>query len=147
MNNGSFEDTADQSWNIVKRGKLDGTHVSDGKWAVWGINPLIRMIQKTGLNYGKKYMVMVDVYVEKESAEGEAFLLTNPQTRDGKNTNYFLTSKIKLNKGWQTLSTTIGLEGKREDMQAEWFLLQFWCEKFEKDEPVWIDNVRLYQLD
>ena len=147
MNNGSFEDTADQSWNIVKRGKLDGTHVSDGKWAVCGINPLIRMIQKTGLNYGKKYMVMVDVYVEKESAEGEAFLLTNPQTRDGKNTNYFLTSKIKLNKGWQTLSTTIGLEGKREDMQAEWFFLQFWCEKFEKDEPVWIDNVRLYQLD
>ena len=92
-------------------------------------------------------MVMVDVYVEKESAEGEAFLLTNPQTRDGKNTNYYLTSKIKLNKGWQTLSTTIGLEGKREDMQAEWFFLQFWCEKFEKDEPVWIDNVRLFQLD
>ena len=147
MNNGSFEDTSDQSWNFVRRGKLDGTHVTDGKWAVCGVNPAIRMTQKTGLVHGKKYMLMVDVYVEKESAEGEAYLLTNPQTADGRNTQYNLTSKIKLNKGWQTLSNTIELVGKRESMQAEWFFLQFWCEKFEKDEPVWIDNVRLYQLD
>ncbi|MBO7146623.1 MAG: DUF4838 domain-containing protein [Lentisphaeria bacterium] len=147
MDNGSFENTADLSWNFYKRGKLDGTHVSDGKWAVYGINPLIRMTQKTGLTYGKKYMLLVDVYAEKESAEGEAFLLTNPITRENRNCNYILLSKIKLNKGWQTLSNTIHLHGNRDGLQAEYFRLQFWCQKFEKDEPVWIDNVRLYQLD
>ena len=147
MTNGSFEDTADQSWNFSNRGKLDGTHVTDGKWAVRGVNPFIRMIQKTGLVYGKKYMLMVDVYAEKESAEGEAFLLTNPTTRKNRNCSYILLPKIKLNKGWQTLSNTISFSGNREGDPAEYFFLQFWCQKFEKDEPVWIDNVRLYQLD
>ena len=147
MDNGSFENTADQSWNFSRRGKLDGTHVSDGKWAVKGINPLVRMIQKTGLVYGKKYMLQLDVYAEKESAEGEAFLLTNPTTRDDQNCEYILLSKIKLKKGWQTLSNTIHFRGSRAGLPAEYFFLQFWCRKFEKDEPVWIDNVRLYQLD
>ena len=147
MDNGSFENTSDQSWNFSRMVKLDGTHVSDGKWAVSGVNPRILMIQKTGLVYGKKYMIMMDVYAEKESAEGEAFLLTNPITRKNRNCKYILLSKIKLNKGWQTLSNTISFTGEREGLPAEYFMLRFWCREFEKDEPVWIDNVRLYQLD
>ena len=147
MDNGSFENTADLSWNLTRKAKLDGTHVSDGKWAACGVNPCIMMVQKSGLVYGKTYMVLMDVYIQKESAEGEAFFLTNPQTRDGRNTQYNLTSKIKLNKGWQTLSSTVTLLGKRGKYPADCFMMEFWCQKFEKDEPVWVDNVRLYQLD
>ena len=147
MDNGSFENTSDRSWNYSGKAKLDGRHVSDGKWAVTGVNPLIRMVQKTGLVYGKKYLLQIDVYAEKGSAEGEAFLLTNPVTRGIRNCSFNLLSRIKLNKGWQTLSNTISLSGGLAGKPAEYIMLQFWCQKFEKDEPVWIDNVRLYQLD
>ena len=145
--NGSFEKPipATTYWQIY-RGKVQTKLFTDGKRSFGGVNALVREVQDKGLVYGKKYMVLVDVYAAKNSAEGYVNLLVNPMSGERRNTGYVLLSNLKLQQGWQTLSNTISLTGKRQTPASQIFI-QVWGNKFEKDEPIYFDNIRIYQLD
>ncbi|MCI6288478.1 MAG: hypothetical protein MR727_07045, partial [Lentisphaeria bacterium] len=46
---------------------------------------------------------------------------------------------------WNTYSMLI--YGNSKMAKADNLQIQLWFQKFEKDEPVWFDNIRLYCLD
>ena len=145
---GSFEDKKSLAFQRYrnKTSVLDGKHVSDGKLAYKMLNDTISFHCKA--EYGKYYMVMVDIYSKITGGEGRLEFITNPRSGNGRyNTQYHSFRNIKVTKGWQTLSNTVHVSGARNGMKADsvWMCLE--AKFFENDQPLWIDNVRIYKLD
>ncbi|MBP5639373.1 MAG: DUF4838 domain-containing protein [Victivallales bacterium] len=144
--NGSFENPMDFSWRVKETGELDSTHVSDGEKAYKVVNGAVSFTCQA--EYGKFYMIMVDVFSEITGGEGRAEFLTNPRSGNGRfNTQYHAFKNIRLTKGWQTISNIVHVSGERNGMKADSIYMYFGADFFESDEPLWIDNVRIYKLD
>lgn len=147
LEDGSFENTGDSSCLLTAPGRsagFDTHHVSDGRRAVKSLNGVVRIVHRK-IVPGKTYMVLADVYTEKTSAEGRFNILTNPRIGE-RNCRYNRLRGIRLNAGWQTVSNTFVAFGLKSTPPDN-ILIRLWGENFEQDEPVWIDNVRLYRLD
>ena len=148
MERSSFEGKIPPADNFhIYRGRHNSALATHGKRSFGGVNPLVREIQHKGIINGKTYMVLVDVYAAKNSAEGFVNFLICPQIREGQNSNYILLSNLKLNQGWQTLSNIVRVTGMRRGKSVDQIFIQIWGSKFEKDEPIYYDNIRIYQLD
>lgn len=142
---GSFE-TWKGFTTWLNKGVLDSTHVTDGKKAYKVLNGGVTLFCKA--EYGKHYMVMLDVYSPATGGEGRLELITNPRSGNGKyNTQYHAFKGIRVNKGWQTLSNTIHVSGFRNQKKADSVWVHLCAKFFENDQPIWIDNVRIYKLD
>jgi len=144
--NGSFENPKDFSWRARKTGTLDSTHVSDGKRAYKAVNGAVSFRCKA--EYGKFYMIMVDVYSGTTGGEGRLEFITNPRSGNGRfNTQYHAFKNLRLTRGWQTLSNTVHVSGSRNSLPADSVYMYLSADFFEPDEPIWIDNVRIYKLN
>ena len=88
---------------------------------------------------------MVDVYADQASAEGRFNMLTNPRTGD-KNARYNHLRDLRVAKGWQTFTNTF-VAHNRGTLESDNILIQLALDKFEPEETVYFDNIRLYQLD
>ena len=142
---GSFE-TWKGFTTWLNKGVLDSAHVTDGKKAYKVLNGGVTLFCKA--EYGKHYMVMLDVYSPITGGEGRLELITNPRSGNGKyNTQYHAFKGIRVNKGWQTLSNTIHVSGYRNGKKADSVWVHLCAKFFENDQPIWIDNVRIYKLD
>ncbi len=146
LSDGSFENPLALSWQVKKTGELDSTHVSDGERAYKAVNGAVSFTCQA--EYGKFYMVMVDVFSETTGGEGRIEFVTNPRSGNGRfNTQYHAFKNIRLTKGWQTISNTIHVSGERNGLKADSVYMYLGAELFESDEPLWIDNVRIYRLN
>jgi hypothetical protein len=144
LKNGSFEEPLTKEIILLRKGgKRDTAFASDGKYSFKSLNGGVHFTSRDVIP-GKTYIFLADVYASKVSGEGRFFLLTNPQ-RKGRNLQYHLLRDIRLTQGWQTLSNTFTAESSLGG--ADSILVRIWGLNFEDDEPFWIDNVRVYQLD
>ncbi|MBO5724353.1 MAG: DUF4838 domain-containing protein [Lentisphaeria bacterium] len=144
LENGSFEKGNIRSYKLRTSGALSREYVSDGKYAYKSVNGCVRFIQKKIIP-NKSYLVMVDVYADKISSEGRFTMLTNPRVGE-KNSRYNILRDLRIVKGWQTISNTF-VAHDRIQTKSDNILIQISMNKFEPDESVWLDNIRLYQLD
>ena len=143
--NGSFELPRRNTYTVLRRpGTLDKTRASHGKVSYKIHNGYVHFISKN-IVPGKYYMVMIDLYAETASGEGRMNILTNPRVK-GRNSEYIHFPEVKLLPGWQTFVNTFRANGFRNVPATEIFVAVA-ANFFEKNEPVWIDNVRLYQLN
>ena len=144
LENGSFEKGNIRAYKLRKDGKLSTRHVSDGKYSFQSVNGCVRFIQKKIVPH-KSYLVMVDVYADQASAEGRFNMLTNPRSGD-KNARYNHLRDLRVAKGWQTFTNTF-VAHNRGTLESDNILIQLALDKFEPEETVYFDNIRLYQLD
>lgn len=88
---------------------------------------------------------MVDVYTEAPSAEGRMTMLTNPRVGH-QNSRFYRQKDLRISKGWQTFTSAFMTLNRRTE-KCDNIYIQISLDKFEQDEAVYLDNVRLYQLD
>ena len=89
----------------------------------------------------------MDVYIENPSAEGLFNFELAPRCGN-KNVDWMRLCDLKLKKGWQTFQFSYKVpERTYLGKSVDNILLRANCRNFETGEYVWMDNVRLYQLD
>ncbi|MBO4492680.1 MAG: DUF4838 domain-containing protein [Lentisphaeria bacterium] len=142
--NGSFEQEEPQTmaplWSDKLHGSRETRYASDGKYSFRTRNGYYLIHPK--IEKEKTYLFLCDIYIENGSGEGRFSTRIGPAA-DGKPRNWFRTEMIPTGGNWNTCSSVISGEGKGVNS----LLIQLYFEKFENDEPVWIDNLRLYCLD
>ena len=100
-----------------------------------------------GIPANKSYLLLFDVYTEKGSAEGRltyklGFAQGNVPKNWKSNKSLVLTPGI-----WSTFSAVIQIPENEAGKDAYHIRIPIWFNKFESNEPVWLDNMRLYCLD
>ena len=88
---------------------------------------------------------MADVYSPVNGGEGRVTLLSNPQS--GNRNTQFNRMIMPVSKGWQTIANAFQATTYSPKLPVDRLLILLAADKFEKNEPLWIDNVRVYQLD
>ena len=127
-------------WSKTLPGEKDSMHASSGKFAykmhrgAFLIHPKIEP--------GKTYMFLCDVYIQNPEVEGRVSFNLGPSKGQ-----LPLDWIRKLDQNptagtWNTYSETVKGHAKGDSV-----LIQVWVRNFEKDNPIWIDNLRLYCLD
>ena len=144
IENGSFEQEEPQTlmplWSDKLHGSRDTRYASEGKHAFKTRNGYYQIQPK--IEQGKNYLFLCDVYLENGSGEGRFSTRIGPAA-NGKPRNWFRTEMIPTGGNWNTCSSVIS--GNAKGVNS--LLIQLYFEKFENNEPVWIDNIRLYCLD
>lgn len=143
IENGSFEQdkpTMKPLWSPVLRGERDGKYASDGKYGFKTGNGYY--IIRPKIERGKTYLFLCDVFIEKGSGEGRFQTKIGP-ARGSIPVNWFYTETIPSGGSWNTVCSVVSSDRKGVDNLH----IQLWFQKFERNEPVWIDNLRLYCLD
>lgn len=146
VTNGSFENPDQHPVPLWTWENYSTEHVSHGKYAYKSCNGNYYFYIK-GIQPGKTYLAMMDVYIENPSAEGLFNFELAPRS-GSRNVDWMRLCDLKLKKGWQTFQFSYKTPvrtfvGKPVDN----ILLRANCRNFETGEYVWMDNVRLYQLD
>ena len=145
IDNGSFEQ--DRSVMICQTsagGSRDDRHASDGKYSFRTGND--EYVMNVKMEPGKNYLFLCDVYIEKGSGEGRFSYRLGPSIGNVPR-NWFNASDLIPSGGvWNTYSTVVS-HPRRESKNIDTLRIEMWLRNFEKDEPVWIDNIRLYCLD
>ena len=142
--NGSFETAPlPGRWS---GGKIDSKYASDGKKATMIRNGYC-LYKIYGIPANKSYLLLFDVYTEKGSAEGRltyklGFAQGNVPKNWKSNKSLVLTPGI-----WSTFSAVIQIPENEAGKDAYHIRIPIWFNKFESNEPVWLDNMRLYCLD
>ena len=146
IGNGSFEqETVPLSplWMRGLNGKRDSRRASDGKYSFRTGNGYYILTPKMESN--KNYLFLCDLYIEKGSGEGR---FTYKLGACEGNTLRKWTSGINLVPSGGTWNTYSALVSYFSDKNlVDNLQIQLWFQKFESNEPVWIDNLRLYCLD
>ena len=142
--NGSFESLP--LFGKWSGGRVDGKFVSDGKKSMKVRNGYC-LYDIPNVQHDKTYLLLFDVYTEKGSAEGR--LTYKLGFARGKLPGGWKTSRgLVLTPGsWSTYSAVVRLPKKLSEEEKISIRIPIWFTKFEPDEPVWVDNVRLYCLD
>ena len=109
-------------------------------------NGAVEMFAK-GITPSKTYYIGIDVYAGNPSGEGLFSVQLAPRV-EKTTTDWKRLKNIKLQKGWQTVSFAYQVAEKNHtNNPVDNFLLQILANGFEADEPLWIDNVRIYCID
>ena len=120
----------------------DAKHVSHGKRAVRFRNGEY-LLFANGIKPGKTYYIAADVYSSNASLEGKFNFMIAPragtQTLDWKRL-----TNLKLAKGWQTIAFAYQTPAQPN---VDNFFMIVQANYFELDEMLWMDNIRIYQLD
>ena len=143
IENGSFESEPvplAPLWSERLHGKRDARHASDGKYSFRTANGYYLIHPK--IERGKTYLFLCDIFIEKGSGEGRFSTRIGP-SRDSTPVSWVKTETIPTGGSWNTVSSVVS--SSKEGVNS--LQIQLYFEKFEKDEPVWIDNIRLYCLD
>ena len=126
-------------------GRVDSKHASDGKKAIRINNGYCQYIVPD-IPPNRSYLLLFDVYAEKPSAEGRLSFKLGYE--DNGKVHAWKTNKgLVITPGtWTTYSAVNKLPEIKPGTQLK-IRIPIWFTKFEKNEPVWFDNVRLYCLD
>ena len=127
-------------WSQRLHGRRDTRYASDGKYAFRTANGYYLIHPK--IERWKTYLFLCDVFIEKGSGEGRFSMKIGP-SRDSAPVSWFQTEIIPTGGSWNTVSSVVSSSSEGVNSLQ----IQLYFEKFEKDEPVWIDNIRLYCLD
>ena len=142
--NGSFEQDKPAAlnplWSRRLNGKRDTRYASDGKYSFKTGNGYYIMTPK--IERGKTYLFLCDVYIEKGSGEGRFKTKIGPSIGK-KPVAWVFNETIPSGGSWYTCSSVVSSNINGVDNLQ----IQLWFQKFERNEPVWIDNLRLYCLD
>ena len=145
IENGSFElDKQVFSRRSRVNGRRDTRHVSDGRYSFRSGNGYYNINVK--MEPGKNYLFLCDVYIEKGSSEGRLSYRLGPSTGMIPRNWFNVFDRIPTGGTWNTYSTIAShplVKGKIVDTLQ----IEMWIKKFEQNEPVWLDNIRLYCLD
>ena len=129
-------------WMRRLNGRRDMRHVSDGQYSFRTGNGYYLLNEK--IESGKTYLFLCDVYIEKGSGEGRFSYHLAPSSGKSSPRGWIRQKDIVLSGGvWNTCSAVVTSKLKGVDSLH----IRLYFQKFEKDEPVWIDNLRLYCLD
>ena len=142
--NGSFEQDKPMAlnplWSRRLNGKRETRYASDGKYSFKTGNGYYIMTPK--IERGKTYLFLCDVYIEKGSGEGRFKTKIGPSIGK-KPVAWVFNETIPSGASWYTCSSVVSSNINGVDNLQ----IQLWFQKFERNEPVWIDNLRLYCLD
>lgn len=144
--NGSFEEDAPTFWPLWMpqlNGERDTRYVSDGKYSFRTGNGYYLLSAK--MEQDKSYLFLCDVYLEKGSGEGRFSYKLGPSTGELTRNWFHGTDLIPSGGIWNTYSAVVSYSSKK--FKIDNLQIQLWFQKFENNEPVWIDNLRLYCLD
>ena len=142
IENGSFEENN----NLPQNARQDNEHASDGKSSIKFHNNTITIVAN-GIKPSKTYYIAVDVFAGNLSGEGKFSLHLAPRV-EKTTTDWKRLRDIKLRQGWQTVSFAYQVpEQNFTNKPADNFILQICANNFEADEPLWIDNARIYCID
>lgn len=146
--NGSFE--AERPMPACWRGGMAvgrrvQTVARDGKFSFGGRNPMLEY--KIKVEPRKTYVVLMDVYADVGSSEGRFNYTLSPYA-GGSPRTHLPYSGITLPAGrWQTL-TGVYQSGARADGTPDSELyVNIFAKKYEENEHVYVDNVRVYRAD
>ena len=119
---------------------------SDGKSSIKFHNNPITIVAN-GIKPSKTYYIAVDVFADNLSGEGKFSLHLAPRV-EKTTTDWKRLKDIKLSRGWQTVSFAYQVPEKNfTNNPVDNFILQICANNFEADEPLWIDNARIYCID
>lgn len=143
--NGSFE-TKQPVYGKWGGGKVDTKYASDGKKSMRLRNGYC-LYKIYNIPAGRTYLLLFDVFTEKGSAEGRLTYKLGFASKNrpgGWNTHRALV----LTPGkWRSYSAVIRVPENVKGKEPYHVRIPIWFTKFEKNEPVWFDNVRLYSLE
>ena len=147
IENGSFElDKPAFSRQSSRKGSRDDRHASDGKYSFRIGNGYCYYSINVKMEPGKKYLFLCDVYIEKGSSEGRFSYRLGPSIGMEPRNWFNVNGRIPSGGTWNTYSTIVS-HPPRKGRNVDTLQIQMWFEKFEQNEPVWLDNIRLYCLD
>ena len=142
IENGSFEQEKlpiEPLWSETLHGSRDTKYASDGIYAFKTRNGYYLTCPK--IEQGKTYMLVSDLFIEQGSSEGRFSYRLDPSL--GRTSKHVIQQEFVLTGGrWNTCSAVISHPGPVDNLK-----IMFFFQKFESDEPVWIDNIRFYCLD
>ena len=142
IENGSFEDQT----LLPQYTRQNMERASDGKSSIKFHNNTITIVAN-GIKPSKTYYIAVDVFADNLSGEGKFSLHLAPRV-EKTTTDWKRLKDIKLRKGWQTVSFAYQVPEKNfTNNPVDNFILQICANNFEADEPLWIDNARIYCID
>ena len=127
-------------------GRVDSKHASDGKKSIRINNGYCQYIVPD-IPPNRSYLLLFDVYAEKPSAEGRLSFKLGYE--DNGKVHAWKTNKgLVITPGsWNTYSAVNKLPETGPNKRLLKIRIPIWFTKFEKNELVWFDNVRLYCLD
>ena len=142
IENGSFEQEEPMirpMWTKKLSGRRDTRHASDGKYSFRTANGTYCLTPK--IERGKNYLFLCDVFIEQGSNEGRFSYRLGPSMGTRPRSWH---KKVIVPSGgiWNTYSAVVSSPHPVDNLHIR---LSF--QKFEKHEPVWFDNLRLYCLD
>lgn len=144
IENGSFEEETPMLlrplWMPKLNGKRDIRHASDGRYSFRTGKGYYLLTPK--MERGKTYLFLCDVFLEKGSGEGRFRTRIGP-SKGTVPVSWSLSELIPTGGAWNTCSAVVSSSVPGVDTLQ----IQLYFEKFEADEPVWLDNLRLYCLD
>ena len=91
---------------------------------------------------GKTYMFLCDVYIQRPEVEGRFNFHLGPSRGQLPLDWIRKLDQIPTAGTWNTYSETV-----KGDPRGDSVLIQVWVRNFEKENPIWVDNFRLYCLD
>lgn len=147
IENGSFEEDkplAEPQWTRPMEGERDDRYASDGKYAFRTGNGYYVLNAK--MEPDKNYLFLCDVYLEKGSGEGRFSYHLGPAVGQIPQNWFYGKDLIPTGGTWNTYSAVVS-HPAREGRMVDNLIIRLWLDKFESNEPVWIDNLRLYCLD
>ncbi len=142
IKNGSFEESSPLPQNAQQTKE----HASDGESSIKIKNGSIEMTANDIMPL-KTYYIAVDVYAINPSEEGRLGLHLAP--RVGKTTvDWKRMRDIRLKDGWQSISFAYKVaKDNHMHKPVDNFIMYIRADDFKADEPLWIDNVRIYCID
>ena len=127
-------------WSSRLAGKRSRLFASDGKYSFCTGNGYYRL--HPPMQPGKNYLFLCDVYIPQGSNEGRFSYKLGP-SRGMIPRTWVSEMDLVLSGGeWNTFSNMVSCSGDVDNL-----FIQLWFRKFERNEKVYFDNLRLYCLE
>ena len=143
VKNGSFEEAAPLPRVLWKEGGAyrSSKIASDGKYS-FRLPPRCTYAYRIPAQTGKLYLFMFDCYLNKTSIEGLLnFQLSPYRGKRPVNHHHYLKRPLAPGK-WTTFTGICCAERGADSIE-----LMIWLRKFEDDDDIYMDNVRVYSLE
>ena len=149
VENGSFEDA-----NPMPTGWFGGRVVGrrvDGM-ASDGTHSIVARDLMAGFRFtpepGRTYLFMFDARANKSSSEGKMNIRISPMMASGRAVRHVASYGLSVPQGvWQTFSSVLTVSDGKKGKPEEGVVFHIYGKKYEEDECVWLDNVRVYCVD
>lgn len=127
-------------WSSRLAGKKSHLFASEGKYSFCTGNGYYRL--HPPMQPEKTYLFLCDVYIPKGSNEGRFSYKLGPSRGMVPRTWVSETDLVLSGGSWNTFSNLVSYSGEVDNL-----FIQLWFRKFERNEKIYFDNLRLYCLE